>query len=111
LVDSLDQLVTESSSFAAPFPVDLPEPGELELETAVLPRTAFFARKEAVPASRAAGRIGAEQLTPYPPGIPVVVPGERINQAVVDYLRSGLRAGMVVPDATDPDLDTFLVMA
>jgi arginine/lysine/ornithine decarboxylase len=39
------------------------------------------------------------------------VPGERITQPVVDYLRSGLAAGMVIPDATDPSLDTFLVVA
>lgn len=111
LIAALDNLVVASKSFSAPNPVDLPEPGELELETAVLPRLAFFAQKETVPAATAAGRIAAEQLTPYPPGIPVVVPGERINRAVVDYLRSGLAAGMEIPDATDPQLDTFLVMA
>jgi lysine decarboxylase len=38
-----------------------------------------------------------------------VVPGERLDTAVIDYLRSGLAAGMVVPDATDPSLNTFRV--
>lgn len=64
-----------------------------------------------MPALKAAGRIAAEQVTPYPPGIPTLVPGERINQAVVDYVRTGLAAGMVIPDATDPTLDTFVVVA
>jgi hypothetical protein len=41
-----------------------------------LPRDAFFGRTEPVPAERAAGRAVAEMLTPYPPGIPVAVPGE-----------------------------------
>ena len=68
------------------------------------------ARKKSVLAQEAVGRIAAEQLTPYPPGIPVVVPGEQINEAVIDYLRSGLAAGMVVPDATDQTLETFLVV-
>ena len=65
---------------------------------------------ESVPAGQVVGRIAAEQITPYPPGIPVVVPGERINQPVVDYLLSGLRAGMVLPDPADPTLQTFRVM-
>ena len=58
-----------------------------------------------------AGRIAAEQITPYPPGIPVVVPGERITQPVIDYLRSGLEAGMVLPDPADPSLETIRVVA
>jgi len=111
LLDALDELTKAASSFPTPSPVDLPQPGELELESVLPPREAFFGPREAVPANSAAGRIAAEQVTPYPPGIPTLVPGERINQAVVDYLRSGLAAGMVIPDATDPTLDTFLVVS
>ena len=58
----------------------------------------------------AIGRIAAEQITPYPPGIPVIVPGERINREVIDYLRSGLDAGMTLPDPADPSLKTIRVM-
>jgi arginine decarboxylase len=57
---------------------------------------------------RAAGRIAAEQLTPYPPGIPAV-PGERLNDVVLDYLRTGRHAGMAIPDATDTSLEHILV--
>jgi arginine decarboxylase len=77
----------------------------------VLPREAFFSRTEDVAAEKAVGRICAEQITPYPPGIPVLLPGERIDAEVVDHLRSGLRAGMVLPDPTDPELGTIRVMA
>ena len=70
-----------------------------------LPRDAFFGAAEQVPIERAAGRVVAEMLTPYPPGIPVALPGERLNAAVVDYLRSGVEAGMVVPDAADPAMN------
>ena len=62
-----------------------------------------------MPAEQAAGRVAAEQLTPYPPGIPAVVPGERLNEAVIDYLRSGKAAGMAIPDATDSSLECFRV--
>ncbi len=64
-----------------------------------------------MPADKASGRIAAEQITPYPPGIPAVIPGERLNDAVVDYLRSGHAAGMNIPDPADPSLDTFRVVA
>ncbi|MGK8486598.1 aminotransferase class I/II-fold pyridoxal phosphate-dependent enzyme [Nocardia asiatica] len=91
--------------------IHLPAPQDLQLDTAMLPRDAFFGPVEAVDAREAVGRVAAEQLTPYPPGIPVVVPGERIDAAVVDYLRTGLDAGMNVPDATDPELRTIRVVA
>ena len=80
-------------------------------KASVCPATHFFAEVEAVPADQAGGRIAAEQITPYPPGIPAVVPGERLNEAVIDYLRSGLEAGMNVPDAADATLSTFRVVA
>ncbi|MBF6416418.1 aminotransferase class I/II-fold pyridoxal phosphate-dependent enzyme [Nocardia cyriacigeorgica] len=95
---------------AAP-PIRLPSPSEIQLETVMLPRDAFFGPLESVPAAEASGRIAAEQLTPYPPGIPVVVPGELIDDAVVDYLRSGVAAGMNVPDAADQSLRTIRVVA
>uniref|UniRef100_UPI00036CA5DC aminotransferase class I/II-fold pyridoxal phosphate-dependent enzyme n=1 Tax=Rhodococcus sp. R1101 TaxID=1170698 RepID=UPI00036CA5DC len=110
LVESLEALSRAAESFDAPPRIDLPSPDELQLESVMSPRDAFFGRTEMVPADRAAGRIAAEQLTPYPPGIPAVVPGERLDRAVVDYLRSGVGAGMNVPDATDGALDEFRVV-
>jgi arginine decarboxylase len=76
-----------------------------------LPRDAFFGPAESVPSDEAVGRVAAEQITPYPPGIPALIPGERITRAIVDYLRSGVRAGMVLPDATDASLDSIRVTA
>jgi arginine decarboxylase len=77
----------------------------------MLPRDAFFALKETVAAGQKVGRIPAEQITPYPPGIPVIVPGERITAELLDYLRSGLAAGMQLPDPADPSLGTIRVVA
>jgi arginine/lysine/ornithine decarboxylase len=92
-------------------PVDLPAPRSLELETVMRPRDAFFARVEQVPIGEAVGRVAAEMVSPYPPGVPVVTPGERVDQEVVDYLTSGVKAGMLVPDAADPELTTLRVVA
>jgi len=57
------------------------------------------------------GRIAAEMISPYPPGVPAILPGERFTEAVVDYLRAGKGAGMTIPDASDPELETFRVVA
>ncbi|BDB62594.1 aminotransferase class I/II-fold pyridoxal phosphate-dependent enzyme [Rhodococcus sp. RDE2] len=110
LVESLEALSRAAESFDPPPRIDLPTPDELQLESVMSPRDTFFGRTEMVSADRAVGRIAAEQLTPYPPGIPAVVPGERLDRAVVDYLHSGVGAGMNVPDATDSALDEFRVV-
>jgi arginine/lysine/ornithine decarboxylase len=89
--------------------VEVPDPAQLRLEQAIGPREAFFGRTEQVPVSKAAGRIAAEMLTPYPPGIPAALPGERLNEPVLAYLSSGVAAGMLVPDAADTELRTVRV--
>ncbi|MFM1722428.1 MULTISPECIES: aminotransferase class I/II-fold pyridoxal phosphate-dependent enzyme [Rhodococcus] len=110
LVQSLHAVARAAESFTPPREMYLPNPAELQLESVLSPRDAFFGRIELVDASSAAGRIAAEQITPYPPGIPAVVPGERLDQGVVDYLRSGIAAGMNIPDASDPTLEKFRVV-
>jgi lysine decarboxylase len=107
LLDALWAWRKAANDFDRPPQIRLPSPKEIELESIQLPREAFFGEVEAVPAEKASGRICAEQITPYPPGIPAVVPGERLNDAVIDYLRTGLDAGMNVPDAADSSLKTF----
>ncbi|MET7756132.1 ornithine decarboxylase [Streptomyces sp. NPDC005389] len=87
----------------------VPGPEELRLEQAMLPRDAFFGRAEQVPWEQAVGRVSAEMLTPYPPGIPAALPGERLDAGVLRYLREGVDAGMVVPDAADTEVKTVRV--
>ncbi|SHN76064.1 Arginine/lysine/ornithine decarboxylase [Cryptosporangium aurantiacum] len=86
----------------------IPPLDELNLEQAMSPRDAFFARTEQV--KDPVGRIAAEMISPYPPGVPAVLPGERFTAPVVEYLRAGKAAGMTIPDASDPDLETFRVV-
>lgn len=110
LLQALKRLTEAAGELPDPRPVLIPNPPELELETVDRPRDAFFGQFEDVKARDAVGRTAAEQITPYPPGVPVIVPGERINQAVIDYLLTGLEAGMVLPDPADPSLKTIRVM-
>jgi len=59
----------------------------LSTEMVVMPRDVFLSSKtKRVPLSKATGFISAQTLTPYPPGIPVLIPGERITKEIVNYL-------------------------
>jgi arginine decarboxylase len=77
---------------------------------ALSPREAFFARPETLPAETAVGRVSAELIAPYPPGIPVVVPGERLTAEVIDALRRTAADGVRIAYAADPTLETFQVV-
>jgi arginine/lysine/ornithine decarboxylase len=111
LIDGLRAWRDAVDDFDPPPRISLPSPAEIQLETVERPRDAFFGRVETVSTDKAAGRIAAEQITPYPPGIPAVVPGERLNNAVLEYLWSGARAGMNLPDAADASLQTIRAVA
>lgn len=79
--------------------------------TGLSPRDAFFADTQVVPLQQAAGRLSAELLCPYPPGVPVVFPGEQFSQEAVELLQATLAEGGVVTGASDPQLQTVLVIA
>lgn len=83
----------------------------LEVEQAMAPREAFFADHERVDAARAAGRVCAELVAPYPPGVPVLAPGEVITADAVEALRSVRADGGRIAYAADPSLRTFQVVA
>ena len=75
------------------------------------PRGAFFANTEIVPINSAAGRISAELICPYPPGIPLIMPGEKITQQHLDYLRIIYeQQSSVITGCSDPNLNTLKVI-
>ncbi|MBT2382064.1 aminotransferase class I/II-fold pyridoxal phosphate-dependent enzyme [Streptomyces sp. ISL-11] len=110
LLGALHELPLSARDLRPAAEVDVPSPAELRLEQVLLPRDAFFGATERVPVEKAAGRIVAEMLTPYPPGIPAALPGERLDAAVVRYLCTGVEAGMVIPEAADPELQSVKVV-
>ncbi|MEV6843552.1 aminotransferase class I/II-fold pyridoxal phosphate-dependent enzyme [Actinoplanes sp. NPDC051411] len=107
LAEALETLAAEPPQPDRPAP-RIPALEDLNLEQAITPREAYFADTEQV--ADPVGRISAEMISPYPPGVPAILPGERFDAAVVDYLRAGLAAGMTLPDASDPSLKTFRVV-
>ena len=79
-------------------------------QTVLSPREAFFAPNETVPADEAIGRVSAELVAPYPPGIPVLAPGELITADAVAALREVAADGGRIAYAADPTLATFQVI-
>lgn len=73
------------------------------------PRDAFFARRETVTLEQALGRVSAELIAPYPPGIPVLAPGEQITAGALDALDHAKAAGVRIAYSTDPTLTTITV--
>ena len=76
----------------------------------MLPRDAFLADTEFVPFKDSAGRICAETISPYPPGIPVISPGEEISEDLIDYLRLELKAGVRIQGPYDDELKIIRVV-
>ncbi len=74
------------------------------------PRDAFFAESEVIAHADAIGRISAELVAPYPPGVPVLVPGEEITVETLEALEQSLGAGNRIAYAADPTLATLHVV-
>jgi lysine decarboxylase len=80
-------------------------------ETALTPREAFFSARETVRAGEAAGRVAAEMVAPYPPGIPAIAPGEVVSRELVDALQETAAGGTRLSYCADPLLRTLQVVA
>ena len=80
-------------------------------ETAMTPRDAFLAKQDVVPFREAEGRISAEPLATYPPGIPNVLPGEILTGETLDFIADSIDHGGYVRGAADRDLTTLRVVA
>jgi arginine decarboxylase len=78
-------------------------------ELAMTPREAFLGPQEVVPFDQAAGRIAAEGLAAYPPGIPNVLPGERLTRETLDYILASVAHGGYVRGGSDRELKTLRV--
>jgi arginine decarboxylase len=79
-------------------------------ELVMTPREAYLGPQEVVPAAEAAGRIAAESLATYPPGIPNVLPGERLTEETLAYIERTLQLGGSIRGASDRALRTVRVV-
>lgn len=91
--------------YAVPFNND-----DISSNIRLSPREAFFARKRKVSVKESIGKVCGELICPYPPGIPLIIPGELITEAALDYLLQLRRCkGAVISGAADPHLSSIVI--
>ncbi|TLS37689.1 aminotransferase class I/II-fold pyridoxal phosphate-dependent enzyme [Pseudalkalibacillus caeni] len=109
LVKALQELsdtFSENIKEAKKIPVHVPNIPLLALS----PRDAFYSETEVVPFQESAGRIIAEFVMVYPPGIPIFIPGEIITEENLRYIQENLEAGLPVQGPEDDDLNYLRVI-
>lgn len=86
-------------------PLNMPLMVEFERPKAVIaPREAFYSKKKSIPINDAAGEISGESVMIYPPGIPLVIPGERITDKIVEHYKFYMEQNCVIMnDDGNPD--------
>ena len=108
-VTAIEQVVGGLASLepehAVPFAVPPPW-GPMEM----VPRDAFLGPQEALPLADAVGRIASESLAAYPPGVPNVLPGERLTRETLDFIADTLEHGGYLRGASDRTVETIRVV-
>ncbi|MEM9218466.1 MAG: aminotransferase class I/II-fold pyridoxal phosphate-dependent enzyme [Cyanobacteria bacterium P01_F01_bin.150] len=79
--------------------------------TPLSPREAFFAPSKQVAIAHSVGHISAELICPYPPGIPLIMPGEIITQETIETLQMTLASGGFISGCTDASLKKLAIVS
>ncbi len=82
----------------------------IDPEVAATPQEAFYADKESLPIDRSAGHICSEFVMCYPPGIPILAPGERITPEILDYIRYAKEKGCSLTGPEDMNIRRLNVL-
>lgn len=108
LADALGETIEKCPEVNVP-----PLPTELYVsaEAAMRPRRAFFADSVRVEMVAAVGGVSAEIITAYPPGVPILVPGELVTREVMEAIKAAQAAGIRFAHLSDPSADTLLIVA
>lgn len=79
-------------------------------QVVVTPQDAFYARKESLPLKETAGRVCSEFVMCYPPGIPILAPGERITDKILDYIVYAREKGCSMTGPEDEKIEALNVL-
>jgi arginine decarboxylase len=109
LAGDLEEVVKRIGREGSIAPIVRP-PATLRNEMAVAPRAAFLGAAEQVAVDDAVGRVSCESIAGYPPGIPALLPGERISAETVAYLRELVASGARLHGASDPRFERVHVL-
>jgi arginine/lysine/ornithine decarboxylase len=110
LVEAMRDLVDAASEHGPTRDLACAEQLLADAEYVLRPRDAFLGKTTNVKLRDAVGRLAAEPVSPYPPGVPVLVPGQRVTEVIVDFLQAGVDEGMLIEGASDPSLAELRVV-
>ena len=82
----------------------------VEPEVVSSPQEAFYAEKVSLPLAEAKGRVCSEFVMCYPPGIPLLAPGERVTAEILEHIRYAKDKGCSMTGPEDPDLEYLNVL-
>ena len=82
----------------------------VEPEVVTSPQDAFYAEKESLPLEKSIGKICSEFVMCYPPGIPILAPGERITPVILEHIQYAKEKGCSMTGSEDPDLERINVL-
>ncbi|MBS5083746.1 MAG: aminotransferase class I/II-fold pyridoxal phosphate-dependent enzyme [Clostridiales bacterium] len=82
----------------------------IDPQVVVTPQEAFYAEKESLPIGETAGRVCSEFVMCYPPGIPILAPGEKITQGILEYIEYAKMKGCSMTGPEDPDIGHLNVL-
>ena len=83
----------------------------IDPEVVTSPQEAFYAEKKSMPLKNSAGMVCSEFVMCYPPGIPILAPGERITQDILDYIEYARVKGCSLTGPEDPEIQNINVLA
>jgi lysine decarboxylase len=96
LVDALRMIASETGLQGALLPLDKVHPPRLDNRFLITPREAFYSETELLGLDQAVGRVSSEIVTVYPPGIPLLVPGEEISADAIAYIQNMAGLGAII---------------
>ncbi|MCT4593811.1 MAG: aminotransferase class I/II-fold pyridoxal phosphate-dependent enzyme [Anaeromicrobium sp.] len=76
----------------------------------VSPRDAFYSRTKIIPLKDSIGEVSGESIMAYPPGIPIISPGERISKEIVDYIEELKNQHVLITDSHDPEINNIKIL-
>ncbi len=82
----------------------------IDPQVVITPQEAFYAPKESLPIDETEGRICSEFVMCYPPGIPILAPGEKITKQILEYIRYAKMKGCSLTGSEDPSIEVLNVL-
>ena len=92
-------------------PVGLFDHEYIDPDVAMSPEAAFYAKKTTVPLRESLGRIAGEFVMSYPPGIPILAPGERVTPDILEHIEFAKAKGCFMTGPQDMNIDNIQVVA